>query len=180
MDWQSLIQAIIILAALGWLIWEFKNQQIIQNETIKEMYKRVIETETISELYTNLLSDLPNAIERFNEINLKAKDKITSDLEKAAANKDEEIKRLNQLQIEEIESKEKLINGLPKLVKKLIETLHAVDQRLILMGLPARGMSIYDAMIRGYKKESLIDIESLVNSFNKQDAIKLRQHALGG
>jgi hypothetical protein len=35
MDWQSLIQTIIILAALGWLIWEFKNQRIIKNDTIR-------------------------------------------------------------------------------------------------------------------------------------------------
>jgi sugar-specific transcriptional regulator TrmB len=130
--------------------------------------KRVIETERISELYTNLLSDLPNAIDRFNEINSKAKEKILSDLEKAAANKDEELKKLSQIQLDEIESKEGMINGLPKLVKKLIETLNAVDQRLILMGLPARGISIYDAMIRGYKKESLLDIETLVNSFDKE------------
>lgn len=170
MDWQSLIQAVLILAALGWLIWEFKNQRIIQNETIRGLDKRVIETERISELYTNLLSDLPNAIDRFNEINSKAKEKIMSDLEKAAANKDEELKKLSQIQLEEIESKEGLINGLPKLVKKLIENLNAVDQRLILMGLPARGISIYDAMIRGYKKESVLDIETLVNSFDKDSS----------
>ena len=168
MDWQSLLQTVVILAALGWLIWEFKNQRIIQNETIRGLDKRVIETERISELYINLLSDLPNAIDRFNEINSKSKEKILSDLEKAAANKDEELKKFSQIQLEEIESKEGMINGLPKLVKKLIENLNAVDQRLILMGLPARGISIYDAMIRGYKKESVLDIETLVNSFDKE------------
>ena len=168
MDWQSLIQTVLILAALAWLIWEFKNQQFIQSETLRGMDKRVIETEKISELYQNLLSDLPNALERFNEINLRAKEKTISELEKANTNKDDELKKLNQIQLEELESKEKMINGLPNLVKKVIDTLNAVDQRLILMGLPARGISTYDAMIRGYKKEPLLDIETLVDSFDKE------------
>jgi len=167
-DVQGIIQTILIILLLGLLIWDLRRNIVNQNTFLQIMDNRVIETRKISELYQNLLYDLPNYIEKFSEGMQGTKERITQELDKASATKDEDLKKLKQKQLEELETKENLVKGLPKLVQKLIETLSAVDQRLILMGLPARGISIYDAMIRGYNKRALLDIESILKSADKE------------
>jgi hypothetical protein len=136
------------------------------------MDNRIIETRKISELYKNLLYDLPNYIKKFTESIQGKKEKLIQEIEHATMIKDEDLKRLKQKQLEELDSKENLVKGLPTLVQKLIETLSAVDQRLIMMGLPARGISIYDAMIRGYGKNSLLDIETILQSSKKENKLE--------
>ena len=58
------------------------------------MDRRVIETEKINALYENLLAELPNAIEKSNEITAIAKEKIVAELEKASGIKDDGLKKL--------------------------------------------------------------------------------------
>ena len=97
-----------IMKGLKTEIKTLQTQVSTQNETIKTMDKRIQETEKIGDLYKKLVSDFPQALEDYQTVITKTKDKTIYELK----SKLEE----HELTIEDLTKRTKSAN--PELVQK--------------------------------------------------------------
>ncbi len=125
-DIQGFIESIGIILILSFIIKGLKNQikslnELVktQNETIKAMEKRILETEKIGELYKNLIEDMPKAVRQYKNFIASTKDEIIKELQNAKNKKDDELRKLKERRLSEIEKYEKILSQVPTLIKSL-------------------------------------------------------------
>lgn len=84
----------IIIKGLKTEIRTLQSQITTQNKTIETMDKRIQETEKIGELYKKLISDFPQALDDYQEIITKTKDKTIYELKSSLEEKELTIESL--------------------------------------------------------------------------------------
>jgi hypothetical protein len=119
-----------------------------QNKTLEVMEKRILETEKVGDIYKNLISELPDYIEKYKSIIRVTKDEMISELEKANQLKDEKLKSMTEIELKKIEIQEQIISELPRLRDELLNTQQAINQRVD---------NIRLFLVSGSEAETLID-----------------------
>lgn len=71
-----------------------------QEKTLSVMEKRITETEKVGNIYKNLIADLPKDLENYRAVISQTKDNVIFELKNMNKEKDEEIKRLRDIETE--------------------------------------------------------------------------------
>ena len=111
-------------------IFSLKATIAAQKQTLEVMDKRISETEKIGDIYRGLIKDLPEDLEKYKKIIRLTKDEVIKSLEEANAKKDIELKKAAELNLQQIESQEKIVQELPELRCSLIEVTKNLSTRL--------------------------------------------------
>lgn len=99
-----------------------------QKGTLETMEKRIVETEKIGDLYKKMIETLPNDLDNFKTITSKLKDDTIAVLQKAVADKDEQLKSSQEEKLESIVSQETLLN---KLLKSFEDAKSEIQKSII-------------------------------------------------
>jgi uncharacterized protein YoxC len=100
------------------------------NKVVDGLERRINETEKERNIYKTLFDDLPDAVDKYNEIIRKSKDSVIEELEKANQFKDERLKQVAELRLKEIEVVQPIITRLSTLNDNLHQTINEVQAQL--------------------------------------------------
>ena len=137
----QIIIAVIQSGALGFFVFiifrglktEIKtlNKTIeTQNKTLEVMEKRINETEKVGEIYQNLITNLPDAIDKYKKIIEKTMGETIKELEKANEEKNEILKKSKENELEELKTTKSILNEIPKLYKDMMKLKNEFDIRI--------------------------------------------------
>jgi DNA repair ATPase RecN len=100
-----------------------------QNQTLEVMEKRIAETEKVGNIYRNLVSDLPEWVEKYKKFINESKDDVIAKLQQDKS-EDEKVKEARQIELKRLELQEQMITELPKLREELISAFEAIGERI--------------------------------------------------
>jgi uncharacterized protein YoxC len=101
-----------------------------QNRALDSMEKRIAETEKERSIYKTLFDDLPDAVDKYDEIMRKTRDSVIENLEKANQSGDEKLRQVAELRLREIEVVQPIITRLSTLNDNLHQTINEVQAQL--------------------------------------------------
>lgn len=102
---------------------------LAQQETLQTIDRRAEEERKIGEIYKNLLDGLPAQVDSYKRTIETIKGDLVQELAKANSLKDNELKRLYEVRIEEVNKLEALISGVPALRNELVSMLDDLQDR---------------------------------------------------
>lgn len=97
-----------------------------QQKTIEAISKRALEVDKLSKHYKQALEDFQDMGSKLEE----RRKELVKELEDANRKKDEELAKLKQLEIQEIELKEKSLNRIPELENQLQKTIDQLRSQI--------------------------------------------------
>jgi|GEM_PF-3607485 len=103
---------------------------ITQQRNLAAMEKRIVEIEKAGDLYKSLFDEIPGAIEKYRQYMLRVRDESLNELEQSTLSMDEKLRSYKEQELENIESRERLMAELPELMVRLHEILDPVNERL--------------------------------------------------
>ncbi|MCI0661174.1 MAG: hypothetical protein L0220_08895 [Acidobacteria bacterium] len=101
-----------------------------QSDQLDVIGKRIAETEKAGNIYKSLIDELPEAVDKYNEVIRKTKETVTEELDKANQSKDEKLKLVAELRLKEIEVVQPVISQLSTLSEILQQTMTEVRTQL--------------------------------------------------
>jgi hypothetical protein len=125
--------AIFLLIVIMGLKREVQNLSMTvetQNKTLDVMGSRIAENEKAGNIYKTLFEDLPDAVEKYNDVIQKTKNSVIGELEKANQSKDENLKQVAQLRLKEIEIVQPIITELATLNDDLHQIINEIQTQL--------------------------------------------------
>lgn len=101
-----------------------------QNKTLDIMGSRIAENEKAGNIYNTLFVDLPDAVDKYNDVIQKTKNSVVGELERANQSKDENLKQVAQLRLKEIEIVQPIITELATLNDDLHQSINDIQSQL--------------------------------------------------
>jgi hypothetical protein len=101
-----------------------------QNKTLDIIERRVAETEKAGNIYKSLFDDLPDAVDKYNQIIRKTKDSVIEELDRANQSKDAKLKQVAELRLKEVEVVQPIITQLTLLNDRLHQTINEAHVQL--------------------------------------------------
>lgn len=99
-------------------------------QSLAKIDNKVAEFEKAGDLFKSLFDELPGSIEKYNAVMEKIKESAETELKKAKSNKDDELIKYQQQELDSIAVRKKLMEELPGLVSQFKEALNPVNERL--------------------------------------------------
>jgi hypothetical protein len=101
-----------------------------QTKTLDVMERRVLETEKVGTIYQHLIRELPEDLEKYKTLIANLKNEMIQELELANQRKDQELARVTQQQLNEIENQEHAVLELQDLRHELVTVVRSMEERL--------------------------------------------------
>jgi hypothetical protein len=160
----------LIIKGLKTEVKSLQNQINIQHETIRTMDKRIEETEKIGDLYKKMISDFPQALEDYQTVIIKTKDRTIYELQSKVDEQENLIAELKTVS----EQADIKVSKRTAIVGKLLLEKDNRDLLKFINSLDSNKEKIYRAIFKHEKFDDFIgELIKEIKEIDESDANKI-------